>query len=105
MDCLWSLSHIIQKEENINVIYKCNILDKLLKLAQAHKASQVVTPILKILGHIFSTDNNFVINHLIQLEVVEMYFDLLMNSDLNYTQINEILWSISNIAAGPLEHI
>lgn len=103
-DCLWALNYIADTEDEdlIESLASSEILPRVIS-SIGDKEHKVFVPALRCLGNILTTDDQQIVEKAIFWGALKQMSTLLYSS--NSGLIKECCWALSNICAGPPEHI
>ena len=102
-ECLWVFNHITDID-NHNLLYEVAHyinLEKLIKCL-SDQDQQIMVPALRTLGN-FTAGSEEIVNELLEYDIYNPLAQCLLIN--NSTLKKEVCWLISNLAAGPPNHI
>ena len=103
-DSLWALSFISDSyEEPIDLLLENVSLQRVVKLL-GHPKESIKVPALRIIGNI-CTGTPSQIEEVLGCRCLEALYELLGLPPSLQTIVKETCWALSNIAAGPMQHI
>uniref|UniRef100_A0A914QPX5 Importin subunit alpha n=1 Tax=Panagrolaimus davidi TaxID=227884 RepID=A0A914QPX5_9BILA len=107
-DSLWGIDYIIEpgeddNEAKVQLILKNKIFVKRIIKLLNHPESEIQSPAIRIIGNIIY-GTNLQTQEILDFGILTNIKELLHSSDDIYA-IKDILWALSNILKGPIEHV
>ena len=104
--CVWGIYYISEFESsNLQIfsqILSTGAIEKIIKI-NFKQQLQSLSPCLRLLGNLLSGEYN-VVDQLISMRVVNFYEAVLANVSKSESK-REVLWGLSNLSAGSIQHV
>lgn len=103
-DCLWALNYIADTDDEalLESLASSEIMPRVISCI-GDKEHKVFVPSLRCLGNILTSDDSQIVEKAIFLGALKQMSAILYSS--NSGLIKECCWALSNICAGPPDHI
>lgn len=103
-DCLWAINYMADTDNDILIgqIAGGEVLPKIIQSC-GDKDFSIFVPALRALGNILTTNDHTIVERALFEGALEKLTSVLYGSNSNV--IKEVCWALSNIVAGPPEHI